>query len=232
MNHIVLRLLKIKTIAVSEELSRLLSSQFKASIENVVPNGIDTSLFYPDPSPVLQTEKMRRKAILILSRSDARKGLEDARNVIKNLKDSCVIPIEIWTVGESAQGKFPGITHKDFGYVPEQTLRVLLSSADCFLYPSHSEGFGLMVIEAFACKCPVVTTKAVPYAVHGNNALVSKVGDIDAMANNVCRLLENPGSGQTITENGYTCALAYSLEHAKVTFESTLIKMFLEQQPC
>ena len=232
LNHIGLNLLKIKTITVSEELSRILSRQFKANILRVVPNGVDASLFYADTSPELQAEKTGRKSILILSRSDPRKGFEEARAVIKTVRDSCEVPIEIWTIGESALDKFLDIPHRDFGYVPEATLRVLLSSADLLLYPSLSEGFGLMVIEAFACKCPVVTTRAIPFASHESNSMVSSVGDIDSLAANVCWLLKSPETAQTITKNGYACAQRYSLEYAMATFENTLKGLFVKQHPC
>lgn len=42
------------------------------------------------------------------------------------------------------------------GYVPEEELAGLYSMADCLIQPSFYEGFGLPVLEAFACGCPVV----------------------------------------------------------------------------
>jgi glycosyltransferase involved in cell wall biosynthesis len=228
LNHIGLTIFKIRTITVSEELSQMLSRQYKANIVRVIPNGVDVSQFYFEPSSDLKAEKKGKKSILILSRSDPRKGFEEARRVILNVKDSCAGLFEIWTVGESAEGKFPGTPHRDFGYVPESTLRAILSSADIFLYPSHSEGFGLMVVEAFACKCPVVTTKAIPYAVHEVNAMVSDIGDVDSLTDHVRRLLESSAPVQTITANGYAFAREHTLERAKWAFESALKDVFVK----
>jgi len=42
------------------------------------------------------------------------------------------------------------------GYVDEATLVSLYSGASVFVYPSLYEGFGLPILEAMACGCPVI----------------------------------------------------------------------------
>lgn len=44
------------------------------------------------------------------------------------------------------------------GYVPDEDLPALYSAATCFVYPSFYEGFGIPIIEAMACGCPVITS--------------------------------------------------------------------------
>ena len=44
------------------------------------------------------------------------------------------------------------------GYVPDEDLVALLAGARAFVYPSLYEGFGLPIVEAFACGVPVVTS--------------------------------------------------------------------------
>jgi glycosyltransferase involved in cell wall biosynthesis len=48
------------------------------------------------------------------------------------------------------------------GYLPDDELAVLLNLAAVLVLPSLMEGFGLPAIEAAACGCPVVATKASP----------------------------------------------------------------------
>lgn len=43
------------------------------------------------------------------------------------------------------------------GYLPIEELVSLYSGASCLVFPSLYEGFGLPILEAFACGCPVVT---------------------------------------------------------------------------
>ncbi len=45
------------------------------------------------------------------------------------------------------------------GFVPDEDLPAFYNLASLYLFPSLYEGFGLPVLEAFACGCPVVTTK-------------------------------------------------------------------------
>lgn len=44
------------------------------------------------------------------------------------------------------------------GHVPAFDLAALYSGAECLVYPSLYEGFGLPILEAFASGCPVVTS--------------------------------------------------------------------------
>ena len=44
------------------------------------------------------------------------------------------------------------------GYIKEEELKKYYSNALCFIYPSLYEGFGLPVLEAMQCGCPVITS--------------------------------------------------------------------------
>ncbi len=53
--------------------------------------------------------------------------------------------------------------HKDIrilGYVPDMDLVQLYNMAEVFVFPSLYEGFGLPILEAAACGCPVITSQA------------------------------------------------------------------------
>ena len=55
------------------------------------------------------------------------------------------------------------------GYIKEDNLRKYYSNALCFIYPSLYEGFGLPVLEAMQCGCPVITSN--------NSSLPEVIGD-------------------------------------------------------
>jgi glycosyltransferase involved in cell wall biosynthesis len=71
----------------------------------------------------------------------------------------------------------------------------LLAACDVFSLPSFEEPFGLVFAEAMAMKRPVValTSGGTPEVVeHGKCGLLSPPGDIDALAANLQRLLDDP----------------------------------------
>lgn len=69
---------------------------------------------------------------------------------------------------------------KFLGYVPDENLPVLYSGAKALLFPSLFEGFGLPIIEAQACGCPVLTSNVSSMPeVAGKGAILVNPYDID-----------------------------------------------------
>jgi glycosyltransferase involved in cell wall biosynthesis len=215
---------RIPVIAVSIPLAHLLKSRFGATVE-VAENGVDVATFFPELCPQLIGEKGQRKAVLILSRSDQRKGFDVACAVMQRLAATHAADVEVWTVGEPNEGLFPGMIHRHLGYVGEARLRTILSSADLFLYPSRHEGFPLMPMEGFACRCPVVTTSAVPYAVHGENALVSPIEDIDSLTANLITLLDDEHLRNNLVQHAGKYAASCTLAESKRKFHAALLEL-------
>jgi glycosyltransferase involved in cell wall biosynthesis len=219
-----LYLFRIPTIAVSEQLADLLEKRFGANAE-VARNGIDTKIFFPEPSAELISGKENRKAILILSRSDARKGFDIAQGVVYRLKGRSEVPLEIWTVGEKAEGRFPGLLHRDFGYVNEEVLRHIMSSADLFFYPTRHEGLPLMPLEALACGCPVLTTTAVPYGNSGSSIFVTEIEDREAMLKNLEAFMDNDYPFCDFKRQERRLVEQYDIEACKRQFENSLVNI-------
>lgn len=212
----------LPSVTVSRALSETFKKRFGAECR-VVCNGVDTGVFFPSPSAELLAAKEGRKAILLLSRNDPRKGYETARQAIANLLESAGCPIEVWTVGDPTRPEDFPCSHRHFGTVDEDMMRTIMSSADVFLYPSRSEGFGLMVLEAFACKCPVVTTEAVTYVTHGENALVSAIGDYKSIAAQLRLILDDREFAASLSERAFGYALAHTMTGASRDFEQAVL---------
>jgi len=81
----------------------------------------------------------------------------------------------------------------------------LLAACDIFSLPSFEEPFGLVFAEAMAMKRPVValTNGGTPEVVeHGKCGLLSPPGDVDALAVNLIRLLDDPALRAQFGEYG------------------------------
>jgi glycosyltransferase involved in cell wall biosynthesis len=229
--HVGFSLLCIPTIAVSHPLADKLRERFHANVA-VAENGVDAKVFYPDPDPELVAAKGDRKAVLLLSRNDWRKGFDIARDVVGRLFVKHSDIFEVWTVGEPCTGLFLDIVCRDFGYVGEEKLRRIMSSADLFLYPTRHEGFGLMPLEAFACGCPVVTTEAVTFASNLENALVAGVEKVEQITDFTVRALSDTVLVERITAHGVRTAKKLSLEETEEQFASAITSIMARGQRC
>jgi glycosyltransferase involved in cell wall biosynthesis len=113
------------------------------------------------------------------------------------------------------------------GYLPNQDLPALLSSAEAFVLPSLYEGFGMGVIEAMACGCPVICSNSSSLPeVAGNAALLHHPLDRAALEWNLRRLLTAPALREELRRKGFEQAAKFSWEHCAAqtlaVLESTL----------
>jgi glycosyltransferase involved in cell wall biosynthesis len=97
------------------------------------------------------------------------------------------------------------------GYVDERLRATLLARASVFAYPSLYEGFGFPVIEAMAAGTPVVAGNAgaIP-EVAGDGALLVDPGDVDAIAEGLTRVLDDPALAERLVRAGRKQAAGYS----------------------
>ena len=101
------------------------------------------------------------------------------------------------------------------GYVDERLRATLLSRASVFAYPSLYEGFGFPVIEAMAAGTPVVAGRAgaIP-EVAGDGALLVDPTDVDAIADGLTRVLDDPALAEQLVRAGRKQAAGYSSRRA------------------
>lgn len=89
------------------------------------------------------------------------------------------------------------------GYVPDEDLPALLSGATAFCFPSLYEGFGLPVLEAMACRVPVVcaNSSSLP-EVAGDAALLVDPLSVDDIAAGLFRILTDGDLRHTLVGRG------------------------------
>jgi glycosyltransferase involved in cell wall biosynthesis len=86
----------------------------------------------------------------------------------------------------------------------------LFPAMDVFAMPTFREGFGTASLEAAAAGKPVVTTGAtgvIDTVVNGVTGMVVPVGDAEALAKAIARLLEDPELARSMGEAGRRRAL-------------------------
>lgn len=87
--------------------------------------------------------------------------------------------------------------------VPFADLPALYSAAECSVYPSRYEGFGLPIVESLRCGTPVVAaTGSCLEEAGGNGGVYVHPDDIDDMAHQLARICGEPQWRQTLADSG------------------------------
>jgi glycosyltransferase involved in cell wall biosynthesis len=99
------------------------------------------------------------------------------------------------------------------GQVAAQDMPVLYNLADLLVYPSIYEGFGLPVLEAMACGCPVVCSNltSIP-EVAGDAALAVDPRDVSALAAAIYTALTDLTTRTRLIERGVERAASFTWE--------------------
>lgn len=166
-----------------------------------------------------------KRIILFLGRMHQKKGLEIALQAFsiasKKIED---IQMAIIGPGESNYvNQLISLTSRlrlddrvfFLGAVDNELKKAALMDSDIFLLPSHGENFGIAVIEAIACGCPVILSNKVAVAEDLKNYGVALVADCDAvqMASAICTLCSDVELSNRMRSEGPICANKfYSLE--------------------
>ena len=99
-----------------------------------------------------------------------------------------------------------GIGHRFFLPGFRSDVRSVLHETDIFVLPSHTEGLPNVILEAFACRKPVVATNVggTPEVVlHGDNGLLVQPNDMEELAASLMALCASAGMRQSLGEKGY-----------------------------
>ncbi|MHC4294417.1 MAG: glycosyltransferase family 4 protein [Planctomycetota bacterium] len=147
-----------RVICVSESTRTDLAEMFPDVADKVVviPQGV-SSFFSPcEPEEIARFKRDSglKRYLLYVGSGRVHKGYEEALSAFSILK-STIPDVELVCAGQFAvSAAADGVRH--LGYVSDEELRRLYSGAECLLFTSLYEGFGLPPLEAMACGCPVV----------------------------------------------------------------------------
>lgn len=106
------------------------------------------------------------------------------------------------------------------GFIETEDLVSIYNIATAFVMPSLYEGFGLPILEAMACGCPVITTKEGSLKeVAGNAAQFVDGYDLNSIAKGIGDVFESKVLQDDLREKGFTNVAKYSW---KLTAQKTI----------
>ncbi|MCH7946022.1 MAG: glycosyltransferase family 4 protein, partial [Armatimonadetes bacterium] len=114
------------------------------------------------------------------------------------------IPHRLVVTGKAGWGELPPNDRTVFtGYVSDEELTALYQCADLYLAPSLHEGFGIPLLEAWACGCPVLCSSggALP-EIAGGAAEVMQSWEARDWADRIAELLSDSSKLGLLRERG------------------------------
>lgn len=97
------------------------------------------------------------------------------------------------------------------GSVSDKQVVLLLKSATALVFPSLYEGFGLPVLEAMACGCPVMTSRRGSLAeISGDAPLFVDPESLESLSSGIVELARNEELRDMLRQRGYRQASKYT----------------------
>ncbi|MFN3641185.1 MAG: glycosyltransferase, partial [Flavobacterium sp.] len=104
---------------------------------------------------------------------------------------------------------------------------------DLFLLPSETESFGLAALEAMACSVPIISsnTGGLPEVnIHGVSGYLSDVGNVEEMAQNAIKILENSTILAQFKSQALEVAQKYDIKNILPLYEDLYIQALQPQK--
>ncbi len=215
-------------VTISEQSRQDIHRQLGVALEriSVTGNGV-ASLFRPvseaQRQPVLARYGVTTPYLLAVGVRRPNKNLERLLRAFALLKRHYAIPHNLVLVGAGTWNEpafLNTLKHADVrdavrltGFVPEADLPALYSGATALVFPSLYEGFGMPLLEAMACGCPIVTSNraAMPEVV-GDAGLLVDPYSVEAIAEMVLQVIADPALAEVLREKGRKRARWFSWE--------------------
>jgi glycosyltransferase involved in cell wall biosynthesis len=217
-----------RIITISEHSRRDIIDYFHVAPEKieVIHCGTNRALFKPlsaeDISPKLEQKyQVRRPYFLFVGSIEPRKNPDIIIKAYERFRDRDGDPVSLIFVGnwgwkfESVRQAYERSRYKKdmrfVGYVPAEDLPLFYNGAECSLYPSSYEGFGIPVLEAMSCGCPVITTSVSSLPeVGGDAALYVSPGDSTELAEAMARVHGDEALRKELSKKGLSRSSQFS----------------------
>lgn len=162
--------------------------------------GVDSERFHPrfrchDMRRQLSDDHPDDTLLLYVGRVSHEKQLDHLKPVLERVPHTRLAIIGDGPARAALGARFSGLPVKFAGYLQGEALSAAYASADCFVFPSSHETFGLVVTEALASGTPVVAYRVGGVAdvvEDGVTGFSYAVGDIEGLVDGVRQIAADP----------------------------------------
>jgi glycosyltransferase involved in cell wall biosynthesis len=214
--------LPLHKIVISSWLREIARAKFGDNDVSLVPNSVDMTLFNAQPRgrQTIPTVGMLYNSIWFKGCDVAMKAFDAARKSIPNLR--------LVAFGEKAADSWLPVPEGTNYTVrpPQNSIKNIYSQCDVWMCGSRADGFFLPMLEAMACRCPVVSTKVggpVDTIEDGKNGHLVDIEDHISLADRVVRVLTlSDLEWRKMSDAAYATACRYTWQDAARRMEEAL----------
>jgi glycosyltransferase involved in cell wall biosynthesis len=211
--------LPLHLITIAQWLVDLIHEHVGKPVE-LVPNAVDTTLFTAPPRGRQPVPTVGFVYVALWS-----KGADLCLAAAARARDD-VPDLRLLTFGQAPRPDLPlPAWAEHLGRLGDERLAAIYAACDAWLFGSRSEGFGLPILEAMACRTPVIATPAgaAPQLLAGGGGLLVRPMHPDALAAAIVRLCRmSEGEWQALSAAAYRTATSYTWDDATERFEAAL----------
>jgi len=161
-----------------------------------------------------------KKIVLNVNTVSPRKNIDGvikAFNQVANTEEKLILIIagrDGWKT-EKTYEEYDRSPFKDrihfVGFTPDEIVADMYNVAEAFVYPSFYEGFGLPILEAQACGCPVITSNisSMP-EVAGEGALLVDPHNVEEISDAISQIVLDEVSRSSLIEKGLSNSAKFS----------------------
>jgi glycosyltransferase involved in cell wall biosynthesis len=211
--------LPLHIITISQWLKQLIQRHSNVAVD-VVPNGVDPRLFYAEPR-----QRQGRPTLGTQASPFPEKNLPlalDAAARLQQWHSDLLLTGFGFRELDAADGRS---LEPQFHYRPSNAqIAAIYRQCDGWLLASRREGFGLPILEAMACRTPVIATPAgaAPEILKKGGGWLVPHDDVDAMAEAAEQLLTmDEAAWQALAEQAQQIAWQYTWDKAAGTCVAT-----------
>lgn len=213
----------------------VLNNLNEKGIDNCVylPHGVDTHRFSPKNRDNNWKRKLGlegKKVVLFVGRIVKEKNLDILAESMEILsgkrKDISLVVAGGGPYFEEYRKRIPNSLF--LGHLETEELAKVYASSDIFVFPSVTETFGNVIVEAMASGLPPVCAKsfgASELINDGQNGLLAEPNSPTSLVEKLETLLDNPFLRERISENAYQTALQLSWENILNRFNSKIVEI-------
>ena len=207
---------------------------------HVIPNFIELDKNRNDPKILCHRSliaKPSERIITHISNFRRVKRIPDIIKIFEKIQEK--IPSRLMMVGDGPEKENAermcaeaGLSNKVIFFGNSNEIDQILSYSDLFLLPSETESFGLAALEAMAWGVPVISTNTggLPEVnFDGISGYLSDVGNIDEMAANGIKILEDDAVLAEFKNNAHNIAKRFDIKNILPLYEN-LYQLALKKQ--